>query len=66
MVGLKVCGIVMLAFLYLVSPIDIVPDVIPVLGWADDLAALLAEKKYHDIKSERDYGGVIRFLFGRY
>jgi release factor glutamine methyltransferase len=36
------------------------------LGQADDLAALMAEKNYHDIKTERDYGGVIRFLFGRY
>jgi release factor glutamine methyltransferase len=36
------------------------------LGQADDLTALMAEKNYHDIKTERDYGGVIRFLFGRY
>jgi release factor glutamine methyltransferase len=35
-------------------------------GQADALAALMAEKNYHDIKKERDYGGVIRFLFGRY
>jgi len=35
-------------------------------GQADDLAALMAEKNYHDIKTERDYAGVIRFLFGRY
>ena len=36
------------------------------IGQADDLAALLAEKNYHDIKTERDFAGVIRFLFGRY
>ena len=36
------------------------------LGQADDLAAFMAEKNYHDIKTERDYAGVIRFLFGRY
>jgi release factor glutamine methyltransferase len=36
------------------------------LGQADDLAAFMAEKKYHDISSQADYGGVIRFLFGRY
>jgi release factor glutamine methyltransferase len=36
------------------------------LGQADDLAALMAEKNYHDIKTDRDYAGVIRFLFGRY
>jgi release factor glutamine methyltransferase len=36
------------------------------LGQAEDLAALMAEKNYHDIAQMRDYGGVIRFLFGRY
>ena len=35
-------------------------------GHTDDLAALMAQKNYHDIKTERDYAGVIRFLFGRY
>jgi release factor glutamine methyltransferase len=36
------------------------------MGQADNLAALLAEKNYHDIASIRDYCGVTRFLFGRY
>jgi release factor glutamine methyltransferase len=36
------------------------------MGQADDLARLMAEKNYHDIKAEADYAGVIRFLFGRY
>jgi release factor glutamine methyltransferase len=36
------------------------------IGQADGLAAVMAEKNYHDIKTERDYAGVIRFLFGRY
>ena len=36
------------------------------IGQADDLAALLAEKNYHDVVSIRDYCGVTRFLFGRY
>ncbi|HEX4640903.1 MAG TPA: peptide chain release factor N(5)-glutamine methyltransferase [Chthoniobacterales bacterium] len=36
------------------------------LGQTDDLAAFMAEKNYHDIETERDYAGVIRFLFGRY
>jgi len=36
------------------------------LGQADDLAALMAEKNYHDIEQIRDYGGVKRFIFGRY
>jgi release factor glutamine methyltransferase len=33
---------------------------------ADELAALMAEKNYHDIEQIRDYSGVTRFLFGRY
>jgi release factor glutamine methyltransferase len=36
------------------------------IGQADELAMFMAEKNYHDIKKERDYAGVIRFLFGRY
>ena len=36
------------------------------IGQADDLAALMAKKKYHDIQKKRDYAGVIRFLLGRY
>ncbi len=30
--------ILILALLYIISPIDLVPDVIPVVGWADDVA----------------------------
>jgi uncharacterized membrane protein YkvA (DUF1232 family) len=37
--GLK-AGILLLA-LYTVSPIDLVPDVIALFGWADDLAILM-------------------------
>jgi release factor glutamine methyltransferase len=36
------------------------------LGQADDLAALMAQKKYQDIRTEADYAGVKRFLFGRH
>jgi release factor glutamine methyltransferase len=36
------------------------------IGQADELAALMAEKNYHDIEQIRDYSGVTRFLFGRY
>jgi release factor glutamine methyltransferase len=36
------------------------------LGQADALVVLMAEKNYHDITAIRDYGGVKRFLFGRY
>ena len=36
------------------------------IGQADDLAAFMAEKNYRDIKTERDFAGVIRFIFGRH
>jgi release factor glutamine methyltransferase len=36
------------------------------IGQAEDLVKLMAEKNYHDIAAIRDYGGVTRFLFGRY
>lgn len=32
--------IIVLAILYIISPIDLVPDVVPVAGWLDDLGAL--------------------------
>lgn len=48
------------AIIYVVSPIDAVPDVLPVVGWADDagvvtavvgaLAAII--KEYKDFKGE--------------
>jgi uncharacterized membrane protein YkvA (DUF1232 family) len=30
--------ILILALLYILSPIDLIPDVIPVVGWVDDAA----------------------------
>jgi uncharacterized membrane protein YkvA (DUF1232 family) len=30
--------ILILALLYILSPIDLIPDVIPIVGWADDVA----------------------------
>lgn len=35
-----------LATLYVVSPIDLVPDVIPILGWCDDLAVIAYAVQY--------------------
>lgn len=32
--------IALLALLYIVSPLDLIPDVIPVVGWLDDLGVL--------------------------
>ena len=33
-------AIAALSVAYIVSPLDVLPDLIPVIGWADDLAAL--------------------------
>jgi uncharacterized membrane protein YkvA (DUF1232 family) len=51
------------ALLYLINPIDIVPDFIPLLGFADDIAALAFAaslikddlNKYKVWKNTRDY-----------
>lgn len=34
--------ILILALLYIISPVALIPDVIPVVGWADDLAVAVA------------------------
>ncbi|AMV22639.1 YkvA family protein [Planctomyces sp. SH-PL14] len=31
-----------LVLVYCISPLDFIPDIIPLLGWGDDLAALVA------------------------
>ena len=33
--------IAVLAMLYVISPLDLIPDVIPVIGWLDDLGVLV-------------------------
>ncbi|MEU9131676.1 YkvA family protein [Kitasatospora sp. NPDC048540] len=37
----KLVGLGLLVGLYLVSPLDAVPDVFPVVGWSDDTAVLV-------------------------
>ncbi|WNI14467.1 YkvA family protein [Actinacidiphila sp. ITFR-21] len=37
----KLLGFAALALIYLVSPVDAIPDFIPVLGWTDDGAVAL-------------------------
>jgi uncharacterized membrane protein YkvA (DUF1232 family) len=33
-------GLMLLVPLYLISPADLIPDIIPVLGWVDDLVII--------------------------
>ncbi len=35
-------AMLLLAVLYLISPIDFIPDAIPVLGWLDDIGVVAA------------------------
>jgi uncharacterized membrane protein YkvA (DUF1232 family) len=34
-------GLVILILLYGISPVDLIPDVVPLLGWLDDVTLLL-------------------------
>jgi uncharacterized membrane protein YkvA (DUF1232 family) len=53
------------ALVYLVNPLDLLPDVLPLLGWLDDAAMLawVARQIRHDIDVflawEREWGGAI-------
>jgi uncharacterized membrane protein YkvA (DUF1232 family) len=38
--------IAILAILYVLSPLDLIPDVIPVVGWLDDLGVLAWAARY--------------------
>jgi len=35
------CIVTMFLILYIISPIDLIPDVIPIVGWIDDFFAFL-------------------------
>ncbi len=37
---------VVLAIVYVISPIDLIPDVAPVIGWIDDLIVLIVAMTY--------------------
>jgi uncharacterized membrane protein YkvA (DUF1232 family) len=41
-ISTKTMGLLVLGLLYFVTPIDLIPDFIPVLGYADDLSVVLA------------------------
>ncbi len=38
--------IAILAILYVLSPLDLIPDFIPVIGWLDDLGVLAWAARY--------------------
>jgi uncharacterized membrane protein YkvA (DUF1232 family) len=49
----KVRGMLLVALLYLVVPIDLIPDPIPVVGIADDVALIVAAVRYAKPEIER-------------
>jgi len=57
---LKDRWIIIVALIYLILPIDIVSDAIPMLGNVDDFTVLLAGliKEYADYKKEKKSNGV--------
>ncbi len=46
----KTLGLIVLGLVYFVTPVDIIPDFLPVLGYADDLSVLIAV--YNSVKHE--------------
>ena len=53
-------GVGALAFAYLISPIDLVPDFIPFVGWLDDLGVMAAVATWlaGQIEKHGEEGGV--------
>jgi len=55
-----------LALIYTISPIDLVPDAFPILGWLDDItllnvALLNLVEKYHE-KTHTKLAYILRYL----
>jgi uncharacterized membrane protein YkvA (DUF1232 family) len=44
--GLPTPLVVIAAMLYVISPIDLLPDIFIVLGWCDDIAVIVAAATY--------------------
>lgn len=51
-VSSKSLMLIVLGLVYFVSPLDIIPDIMPVIGFADDLSVLIAV--YNAVKHEVD------------
>ncbi|MCL6259122.1 YkvA family protein [Aquiflexum sp. TKW24L] len=51
-VSSKTLGLIVLGLVYFISPLDIIPDFIPLLGFTDDLSVILAV--FNSVKHEID------------
>lgn len=67
-VPVKIKGMIIGALGYLILPVDLIPDFIPVAGYADDLGVLLTVVKlvaeYTDEEVERKAKAKVHELFG--
>ena len=52
-ISVKTLGLIVLGLLYFVLPIDIIPDFLPVIGFADDLSVLIAI--FNSVKHEVEF-----------
>jgi uncharacterized membrane protein YkvA (DUF1232 family) len=48
MVSLKIAGVVFITAVYFVFPLDLIPDIFPLVGWLDD--AFVIKWAYGTIK----------------
>jgi uncharacterized membrane protein YkvA (DUF1232 family) len=48
----KTLGLIVLGLVYFITPLDFIPDFMPLIGFADDLSVLLAV--YNSVKHEVD------------
>ncbi|WP_291788530.1 YkvA family protein [Cecembia sp.] len=48
----KTLGLIVLGLVYFITPLDIIPDFLPIIGFADDLSVLIAI--YQSVKHEVD------------
>lgn len=53
----KTLGLIVLGLVYFVAPLDIIPDFLPVLGFADDLSVLIAifNSVKHEVEAFLDW-----------
>jgi uncharacterized membrane protein YkvA (DUF1232 family) len=56
-VSTKTLGLIVLGLVYFVSPLDIIPDFLPLLGFADDLSVLIAifNSVKHEVEAFLDW-----------
>lgn len=58
-----VAGVLVAVIIYTISPIDIIPDILPIIGWVDDvLVDLIGFYMLYQAITEKDVKKIMRFL----